>query len=55
MENMGLGLIITLVGISVTLITLILLMFVIALLSRIFPYKEEIVPDHKKNHSEAKT
>jgi Na+-transporting methylmalonyl-CoA/oxaloacetate decarboxylase gamma subunit len=43
MENMGLGLIITLVGMSVTVLTLYILMLVIRLLSRMFPYKEEEV------------
>jgi Na+-transporting methylmalonyl-CoA/oxaloacetate decarboxylase gamma subunit len=55
MENMGLGLIITLVGISVTLITLVILMLVIAFLSRLFPYVDEEVGNHKKNHTETKT
>ena len=41
MSNMELGLIITVVGIVVTLLTLYILMLVIRLLSRMFPYKEE--------------
>jgi hypothetical protein len=41
MDNMTLGLIITVVGILVTLLTLCLLMLVIRILSAIFPYKEE--------------
>jgi Na+-transporting methylmalonyl-CoA/oxaloacetate decarboxylase gamma subunit len=41
MDNFGIGLIITVLGISVTLLTLLILMLVIRLLSRLFPYKED--------------
>jgi hypothetical protein len=41
MENMGIGLIITVVGMVVTLLTLWIMMLIIGLLTRMFPYKEE--------------
>jgi Na+-transporting methylmalonyl-CoA/oxaloacetate decarboxylase gamma subunit len=41
MDNLGIGLIITVLGMSVTFLTLFILILVIRLLSRIFPYKED--------------
>ena len=41
MDNMTLGVIITIIGMIVTLLTLFILMLVIRLLSRMFPHKEE--------------
>jgi Na+-transporting methylmalonyl-CoA/oxaloacetate decarboxylase gamma subunit len=41
MDNLGIGLIITILGMSITFLTLFILTLVIRLLSRIFPYKED--------------
>ncbi len=41
MKDLGFGLTMTFLGMGVTFLTLILLIFVINLLSRLFPYKKE--------------
>lgn len=51
MENLGTGLIITVVGLSVTFLTLYILTLVIRLLSRIFPFKEDPKCDIKQDKS----
>ncbi len=45
MENIGLGLIITVIGMAVTFLTLYIITLIIRLLSRLFPFKEE--PEQK--------
>jgi Na+-transporting methylmalonyl-CoA/oxaloacetate decarboxylase gamma subunit len=42
MDKWGIGLIITVLGMSVTFITLFILTLIIRLLSRLFPYKENV-------------
>ena len=41
MDNFTLGLVISVIGIIVTILTLYILMLVIGLLSKLYPYKEE--------------
>lgn len=46
MSNLSFGLTMTVIGMSVTLLTLFLLTFIIRLLNRLYPFKQE---DEKKS------
>ena len=49
MRDLGFGLTMTFLGMGVTFLTLFLLIFVINLLSRLFPYKKEDEQEKTRN------